>query len=145
MELQPVPRIYTTQSLAQGGNVMGLDRFAGNNILFSFDATWTDPAKDTAVRRLSTWVLGNITEYTKQVGAWRPWQYLNYAMEDQDPVGSYGEGNVEFLRSVSERYDEGKVFQRLVTGGWKIEGAGRRGRGKGFNFNEFGSFEGGAG
>ncbi|KAL8635441.1 MAG: hypothetical protein Q9228_007066, partial [Teloschistes exilis] len=61
MEFQPVPRIYTTHSLTQGGNVMGLDRFAGNNILFSFDATWTDPAKDTAVRRLSTWVLGNIT------------------------------------------------------------------------------------
>ncbi|KAL9576771.1 MAG: hypothetical protein Q9212_006831, partial [Teloschistes hypoglaucus] len=85
MEFQPLPRIYTTHSLAKGGNVMGLDRFASNNILFSFDATWTDAAKDEEVRRLSTWVLGNVTEYTQRVGAWRPWQYLNYAMEDQDP------------------------------------------------------------
>ncbi|KAL8664831.1 MAG: hypothetical protein Q9202_002693 [Teloschistes flavicans] len=138
VEFQPIPRLYSTRSLARGGNVLGLDRIADNSALFSFDVTWSDPAADEHVRRLSTWVLGNVTRYTQAAGAFRPWQYVNYAMEDQDPLGSYGEGNVRFLKEVSGRYDPAGVFQRLVTGGWKVWGAGERGGG--FNFNEFGGF-----
>lgn len=118
---QPLPRLFTDHSLQRGGgNILGLDREHDNSILLSFIVIWTDPSKDDEVRRLSDAVLGNVTAYTKSVGAYRPWQYVNYAFEDQDLIGSYGDANVEFLRRVSGKYDPRQTFQRLVPGGWKL-------------------------
>lgn len=46
--------------------------------------------------------------------------YLNYADATQDPIGSYGSANVQFIRDVAARYDPLGVFQRRIPGGFKI-------------------------
>ena len=51
--------------------------------------------------------MGNVTKYTQSFGAYRPWQYVNYANEDKDPIGSNGDENVTFLKNVSLKYDAG--------------------------------------
>lgn len=48
------------------------------------------------------------------------WEYLNYADETQDPLGSYGADNVKRLREVSQKYDPEQVFQKLCRGGFKL-------------------------
>lgn len=138
-QFQPFPRVFTDHSIQRGGNVLGLDRVKDNSILLSFILTWDDPAQDQINRQISNNVLGNVTAYTKSVEAFRPWQYLNYAFEDQDPIGSYGEENVDYLKAVSRKYDPEQTFQKLIPGGWKLGDAGKRN--KRFIFNQFGTFE----
>lgn len=48
------------------------------------------------------------------------WEYINYADETQDLLGSYGADNVRRLRDVSEGYDPEQVFQTLCRGGFKL-------------------------
>ena len=134
-QFQPLPRVFSDHSLERGGNVMGLDRYPDNNILFLTVLVWTDPAKSDEIHALNDYMLGNITQYTKSVGAFKPWQYINYAYESQDPIGSYGTNNVRFLKKVSREYDPAQVFQNLVPGGFKLGDAGNRM--EQFNFNHF--------
>ena len=138
-QYQPYPRVFTDHSLERGGNVLGLDRVKDNSILLIFLMIWSDPAKDQIIRQTLDSVLTNVTAYTQKVGAYRPWQYVNYAFEDEDPIGSYGSENVRFLKKVSRKYDPGQVFQHLVPGGWKLTDAGKRK--KQFNFNHFEAFK----
>lgn len=48
------------------------------------------------------------------------WEYINYADETQDPIGSYGAENVKKLRETSQRYDPEQVSQKLCRGGFKL-------------------------
>lgn len=137
-QYQPIPRVFTDLSLKRGGNVLGLERVKDNSILLSFILHWVDPTKDEAVRQVADDVLSEVTAYTKEAGGFRPFQYLNYAYESQDPIGSYGDENVNYLQKVSQDYDPKQVFQELVPGGWKLGDAGKRN--KQFNFNQFDEF-----
>ena len=82
--------------------------------------------------------MSNVTKYTQSVGAYRPWQYVNFAYEDEDPIGSCGDANVKFLKNVSLKYDPGQTFQVLAPGGWKLGDAGKRK--KELNLNQFEKF-----
>lgn len=46
--------------------------------------------------------------------------YLNYADPSQDPLASYGEENVKFMKKVAAEYDAPGVFQTLCPGGFKL-------------------------
>ena len=137
-EYQPLPYIATQHGIKNSGNVLGLDKVTENVIVLMLVAFWEDPTQDTRVRELMDATMGNVTAYTQSVGAYRPWQYVNYAYEDEDPIGSYGDDNVRFLKNVSHKYDPGQTFQRLAPGGWKLRDAGKRK--KQFNFNQFERF-----
>ena len=138
-EYQPLPRSFTNHSLQRGGNVLGLDRIQDDSVIVMVLFIWDNPMNDAIIQALSDAVLGNVTQYTQSVpGAGRPFQYLNYAQVHQDPIGSYGNDSVEFLKRVSAEVDPGQVFQTLVPGGWKLGDAGRR-YGQ-FNFNDFDKF-----
>lgn len=50
----------------------------------------------------------------------RPWLYLNYAAQDQDPIASYGADSVERLKAASRKFDPQGLFQRNVPGGFKL-------------------------
>ena len=90
-------------------------------------------------RHISNNVLGNVTAYTKYVKAFRSRQYVTCTIEGQDLVGSYGEENVNNLRTISKQHEPMQIFQKLVSRGWKPRNAGTRN--KRFVVNQFGSFE----
>ena len=136
IQYQPFPRIYADQGVKSGGNVLGFDRVKDNSILFVVLFQWDDPSKDQVVLDISNDILGNVTAYTKSVpGGFRDFQYAGQDNANQDPIGSYGETNVKFLKTVSKKYDPQQVFQDLVPGGFKLGDAGKRY--KQFNFNNF--------
>lgn len=56
----------------------------------------------------------------KESGGFREFVYLNYALQAQDPIASYGTANVQRLESIAAVYDPSQVFQRLVPGGFKL-------------------------
>jgi len=59
----------------------------------------------------------------RQMGLARStFRYANYANYMQRPLDSYGVASRRFLDAVAKRYDPRGVFQRLVPGGFKLDG-----------------------
>lgn len=138
-EYQPIPYRATVQSIRNGGKVFGLDKYENDNIIqVMLVALLTDATQDTAVRELIDATMSNVIAYTQSAGAYRQWEYVNYAYESEDPIGNYGADNVQFLKNVSLKYDPGQTFQTLVPGGWKLGDA--RKRVKQSNINQFGKY-----
>lgn len=89
-----------------------------------FSVTWLEPSDEARINAAVRSVMDEITEYAKSVGAARDFEYLNYALPSQDPLGSYGPENVEKMRVASKKYDPDQVFQKQVPGGFKLDRAG---------------------
>ena len=84
---------------------------------------WSDPIYDERLRgTASNWVTG-VQELFAVLGVDVPFVYLNYAGDFQDPLVSYGEASVDFMRRVSTEYDPHGMFQSLVPGGFKLSNA----------------------
>ena len=49
-----------------------------------------------------------------------PNQWMNNAAQDVDVIGSYGKENLQKLRLVSKIYDRRQTFQKLCSGGYKL-------------------------
>ena len=92
-------------------------KFSGNN----FNAQYWDDADEAIIEGATRKFIDSVNEYTKSVGQFKPFRYMNYAYPTQDVIGSYGRENGEYMRRVSREYDPAQVFQRLVPGGYKLE------------------------
>ncbi len=125
VEFQPLPRLFTEHSLDRGGNVLGLDRYQDNNIIFLLDMAWNGTKFDAQIRSLADRVMTNLTTYLHTAGALKDFQYINYSFQDQDPLGGYGAAALDKIKAASKKYDPGRVFQRLVPGGFKLRDAGK--------------------
>ncbi|KAL8645053.1 MAG: hypothetical protein Q9210_006923, partial [Variospora velana] len=125
-QIQPLPRVFVDRGLEQGPNVLGLDRNHDNNVVFLFDLAWNGTQYDAKVRQVAGEVIGRLQKYTRSMGALKEFQYLNYAFQDLDPIGSYGPDNVRKIKEVSAKYDPLGVFQKLVPGGFKLADAGKK-------------------
>ena len=65
--------------------------------------------------------LSKVDEMAACKGLSRTFLYLNEAAMDQKPIGSYGDENAQELRRISGEYDPDGVFQKLATGGFKLD------------------------
>jgi hypothetical protein len=65
-------------------------------------------------------MLARIEKFAKSSHGQLDLIYLNYADTSQDPLGSYGADNVQYLRNVAAKYDPGALFQTRVPGEFKI-------------------------
>lgn len=86
---------------------------------------WNSSHDDAKVRTIADTVLTNLSSYLHEAGALKDFQYLNYAFQDQDPLGGYGEVALNKIKAASKKYDPGQVFQKLVPGGFKLKDAGK--------------------
>ena len=124
-QFQPLPRIFTKHSLDRGGNVLGLDRYEDNNVIFLLDVAWNGTQYDAQIRSLADQVMSRLANYLHTAGALKDFQYINYSFQDQDPLGGYGAAALQKIKDASKKYDPGQVFQRLVPGGFKLKNAGK--------------------
>ncbi|KAL8994667.1 MAG: hypothetical protein Q9169_005420 [Polycauliona sp. 2 TL-2023] len=122
--IQPLPRLFAELGIERGGNVLGLDQNLDDNILFQLDLAWNGTQFDDKARSLANKVMGDLETYLRSVNALKGFQYINYAFEDQDPLGGYGPAALGKIRAASAKYDVGQVFQKLVPGGFKLADAG---------------------
>ncbi|KAI4118823.1 MAG: hypothetical protein LQ345_001216 [Seirophora villosa] len=117
---QPLPSAITSRAADSGGNPLGLDPASGPQVLAMQTIQWTSAADDALINRGAREIWRQADELAVERGLMRDWVYLNYAAPDQDPLGSYGEGNVRVLREVSRKYDPTGLFQTSVPGGFKL-------------------------
>jgi hypothetical protein len=59
-------------------------------------------------------------ELAEEEGVRHSFKYLNFAAWFQDPLGGYGQEQKKELRKVAKKYDPEGVFQKQVTGGFKL-------------------------
>ena len=93
--------------------------------MFLLDVAWNSSQYDDKVRSLADTVLSNLARYLRGAGALKDFQYINYAFQDQDPMGGYGNASLAKIKAASAKYDPGQVFQKLVPGGFKLRDAGK--------------------
>lgn len=96
------------------------------SLVFLLDLAWSGANNDAKIRQVTDEVIGRLQGYLKGVKALKEFQYLNYAFQDLDPIGSYGPANVNKIKAASAKYDPGQVFQKLVPGGFKLADAGKK-------------------
>ena len=117
--LEPVPQAaYQTAKL--GPNVLGLDHNQGGLVIVGVAVGWTNESDDALVTHVAQQIVAEIDEQAKDLSKYFDFVYMNYAMDWQNVIGSYGAENVAKLRKVSKTYDPNGVFQNNVPGGFKL-------------------------
>ncbi|KAL1614226.1 hypothetical protein SLS56_012166 [Neofusicoccum ribis] len=119
-QFHPIPKIFSERSVERGGNVLGLERFSSNLVVFLAVFTWEDATKDSLFHSAAEQLIEDVVEFSRSLGKDNEWIYLNYADKDQNPLESYGPENVAKIRAAAVKYDPDGVFQTLVPGGFKI-------------------------
>ncbi|KAF1363908.1 FAD-binding domain-containing protein [Lizonia empirigonia] len=117
---QPMPTLFAEQSVRRGGNVLGLDQVKENTLLWLLVGSTETPEESSIMREKLTAFSAALESFAESEGLNIDWRYLNYVDETQNPLQSYGKGNVDFMRKVAARYDPSGVFQSKVVSGWKI-------------------------
>ncbi|EXJ89944.1 hypothetical protein A1O3_03011 [Capronia epimyces CBS 606.96] len=117
---QPLPAFFADRSVAQGGNVLGLDSQKDDMILWLGNGVVYSEANQPLMQsKMAAWSSA-ISSFAKAQGKDVGFVYLNYADGSQDPLSTYGSANIAFIRKVAAKYDPLAVFQRKVPGGFKI-------------------------
>lgn len=118
ISLEPLPpAIYARGSTK---NSMGLSQASGALVVTLLSATWEDEADDGKVEQAARALFAGIEEDACKLDAHKPYVYLNYAAEWQDPIASYGKKSVEKLQQVSQAVDPKGIFKNKMPGGFKI-------------------------
>ncbi|KAI9149074.1 FAD-dependent monooxygenase CTB5 [Paramyrothecium foliicola] len=116
---QPLPKHYA--SFNPGGNVLGMDKtLTEDSIVWLGEAFIGTPALEALVQNKLGVISASLEAYAESIDANTQWRYINYVNPTQDPLKSYGEENVAFLREVAQEYDPTGFFQTRVSGGFKI-------------------------
>ncbi|XDG05870.1 hypothetical protein ABKA04_005485 [Annulohypoxylon sp. FPYF3050] len=118
---QPIPKAVGEQSMAMGGNILGLDRYPHDAVLIQVNVS-------LRTRELADWarprvrgVIDSVRRFAETIdNGVSPWLYMNYASPDQEVLQSYGPENVRKMKEAAIKYDPRGVFQRLCLGGFKI-------------------------
>ncbi|KAH7072584.1 hypothetical protein FB567DRAFT_206280 [Paraphoma chrysanthemicola] len=117
---QPMPTVFAQRSVERGGNVLGLDKVKENALLWLLTGSTKTPEQHAIMRDKLDSFAATLKEFAHAKNLNVDWQYLNYVDQTQNPLKSYGEDNVEFIRKVAAKYDPSAMFQKKVVSGWKI-------------------------
>lgn len=117
---QPLPTLFAKHSVERGGNMLGLDRVDDNALLWLITGATDTSEQGAIMREKLTAYSATLKDFGEARNSSIDWQYLNYADVTQDPLGSYGKDNVEFMRDVAAKYDPSSVFQEKVVSGRKL-------------------------
>ncbi|GAD98483.1 hypothetical protein ANI_1_298064 [Paecilomyces variotii No. 5] len=120
---QPLPKLFSQHSVVRGGNILGLDRFDENLLLFLIVLSWQGTEDGTLFDSLGKAAIQDLDAYAREIGADNEFIYLNYADPSQNSLRSYGEENLAEIHRVAEKYDPEHIFQYQVPGGFKVSKA----------------------
>lgn len=119
---QPITKSIVEKGVANGGNVMGLERHTkdGNGIMFLLTLAINGEEAEKASLPYMKAYIDDLDAYTESLGLKWEWKYLNYAHISQDAISTFGEEAIGKLQAASAKYDPHGVFQKLRSSGFKI-------------------------
>lgn len=130
-DIQSVPSIVFALSLKPlppqvharhpKSNPLGLeDREDESLVIVLLAVSWKDAASDDQVHRTSKALMTDIELEALKLNALDRFIYLNYADPSQSPIASYGNHNVQRLRSIAAAIDPHGMFTTQMPGVFKI-------------------------
>ncbi|KAI1653887.1 FAD-binding domain-containing protein [Daldinia decipiens] len=117
---EPLPVSMIEQSIARGGNSLGLKPSDGPLIVILFYNSWDSPEHDEKVYDVNKKALEVIDKEAQSRSVSAAYRYLNYAFTHQDPISSYGPESKAHLQAVSAKYDPEGFFQIAGVGPFKL-------------------------
>ncbi|KAI1074746.1 hypothetical protein F5B20DRAFT_425428 [Whalleya microplaca] len=117
---QPLPKVLFDHGVEKGGNVLGMDRQTGNSVLFQVFMVFSGASLEPEARRRLVAYRQAVKEKSVKTGTDVEFEYLNYADKTQEPLSTYGEDNVAFMRDVLAKYDPNNILETRLPGGAKI-------------------------
>ncbi|KAL8639151.1 MAG: hypothetical protein Q9226_008908 [Calogaya cf. arnoldii] len=116
--VQPITTNLIQTGRDHGGNSLGLQNI--NQTWFVLDAGWISADADAMVHNATRALNARIEDASRAEGVYEPYQFMNDASWDQDVISHYGIEGQRNMRRVQQKYDPEMVFQKLVSGGWKL-------------------------
>ncbi|TEA13088.1 Bifunctional solanapyrone synthase [Colletotrichum sidae] len=83
-------------------------------------AMWKNAEDDKTVYATQQRIEDRVNAAARERGLYNGYKYTNYASQFQDPFTGYGADNKARLLKLSKDYDPDGVFQKLVSGGFKL-------------------------
>ncbi|KAJ3547319.1 hypothetical protein NM208_g1573 [Fusarium decemcellulare] len=119
LNISPIAARTIRLSNARGGTAPG---WAEEEQSFLFlDNAWLRPEDDELLLSMGNRCITRLREAAKTRGVLMPQIWMNNAGPQDDVIASYGKENWTKLRDISIKYDPKRTFQRLCSGGYKIE------------------------
>ena len=115
---QPISSGVVRAGYARGGNALGLESV--DQTWFFLDTGWHFADGDTTAHNATRAINDRIETASRAAGFYLPYIFMNDASWDQNVIAHYGMKSVQRLREVQRKYDPEKVFQKLVSGGFKL-------------------------
>ncbi|PCD21404.1 hypothetical protein AU210_016369 [Fusarium oxysporum f. sp. radicis-cucumerinum] len=122
VQFQPVTALMVSHARENGGNVLGLEDVTsdGPTLMWLIAVTVDTAENQEKIYPLTLEYRAAVNAYATSIGINKNWEYLNYALGDQNPLSHYGARNIQTMRRASKKYDPHGVFQRLRASGFKI-------------------------
>ncbi|KAI0396782.1 hypothetical protein F5Y17DRAFT_417760 [Xylariaceae sp. FL0594] len=120
LTLQAYPKSLLNKTAAAGGNSLGLDPQDGPLMSILLLGFWQKKEDAAQIHSVYKDVIEAIDRAATAKGTAVPYKYMNYAAPFQDPITSYGEKNKAALQEASKKYDPEGLFQKGVSGGWRL-------------------------
>jgi FAD/FMN-containing dehydrogenase len=121
LALDPLPPSFYARHASTNSMGLPVTPDGESLVIAQLTSSWDNEADDETVERAARALIERIERDAKELNAYEPFLYLNYAAAWQDPIASYGEESVERLRRVSREVDPKGVFRDGVKG-FKIPG-----------------------
>ncbi|KUJ08661.1 FAD-binding domain-containing protein [Mollisia scopiformis] len=134
LAFQPMPYIIPAESVAAGGNALGMNPAEGDRMWMEYDISWLTALGDDDAHAMSMNITATIDEYAKTVYAgiknthfeagnleeeeYNP-IFMNDAMYDQMPLQSYENDGYIKLKAIQQSVDPTGFFPSR-TGGFKF-------------------------
>lgn len=118
--LQAYPKSLLDKTASAGGNSLGIDPSEGPLMSILILSFWQNKADDDKIHSTFRDVIEAIDLDASRRGTAVSYKYMNYAAPFQDPISSYGTENRAKLQAASKKYDPEGLFQKGVSGGWKL-------------------------
>ncbi|KAJ9138014.1 FAD binding domain protein [Coniochaeta hoffmannii] len=116
----PQPEVMMDHAATRGGNSLGLGSLKHDQTLYWLIPRYTDASSDAIMHDAAARWYDEVSNITAKLGTADPFLYLNHAGYFQKPLCATGAENVNYMKTVAEKYDPQQVFQRLVPGGHKL-------------------------
>ncbi|KAI0006958.1 FAD-binding domain-containing protein [Xylariaceae sp. FL0662B] len=117
---EPLPVSLMEQSVARGGNSLGLKPSDGPLVVVLFYTSWDSPSDDEIVYSVNKEALQAIDNEAQRKRVSASYLYFSYTSTHQDPIGSYGAESKKRLQAVSAKYDPDGFFQTAVAKPFKL-------------------------
>ena len=100
--LQPYPRSLLESSASKGGNSLGLKPSDGPIVSIALLMYWSNASDDEVILSTVKTLLENIEREAVARKQALDFKFMNYSLDSQDPIGSYGAENKKRLQEASK-------------------------------------------